>query len=152
MGGKLNKKILWIEDDYRDLKGLLKPIERRGFEVVSARCYEQAIAELAKLENDFCLIVLDLIIPRSLTKIIPPKISEEEYENGSETPDLLVENGMELLKYIKQELKLPVIILSIISNNDIIHKIEELNVKRIAKIGLLPNKLEEFILNELRDN
>jgi len=48
MNEKKNKKILWIEDNYRNLKGLVKPLIKRGFEIIPARCYEEAMDELSK--------------------------------------------------------------------------------------------------------
>jgi len=151
MSEKKSKKILWIEDDHYHLRGLTRPLTKDGYEIIAAKSYNQAVIELDKHKEDLCLILLDLIIPRSLTDATEPKESEGEFHNKIEKPIDLVENGMGLLNYIKQELKLtiPVIVLSIVRNDDIIKRLENNGVKRIAKFGLLPNKLKELVLKEL---
>jgi len=147
------KKILWIEDDYYYLKGLTKPLEKKGYEIIAAKSYGQAISELAKHKEDLSLILLDLIIPRSLTDASKPKESENEFQNKIEEPQDLVENGMELLNYIRQELKLtiPITVLSIVRNEEIIRRLESRDVKRLQKFGLLPDRLKEAVLDELKD-
>jgi CheY-like chemotaxis protein len=146
-----NKKILWIEDDHYHLKGLTRPLAKDGFEIIAAKSYIQAVSELDKHKNDLCLILLDLIIPRSLTDTIEPTESEEDFQNKIETPHDLVENGMELLNYIKKKLLLtiPIIVLSIVRNEDIIKRLENSGVKRLPKLGLLPNELKQSVIDEL---
>jgi len=148
---KKNKKILWIEDDYSHLKGLTRPLEKKGFEIIAAKSYDIAMSELANHKEDLSLILLDLIIPRSLTETSEPKSSEKEFQSKVETPEELVENGMKLLEYIKQELNIPVIVLSIVTNENIVDRIKNTGVKRLQKFGLLPNRLEEAVLDELKD-
>ena len=147
---KQNQKILWIEDDYYDLKGLTKPLTKKGFEIIAAKSYDQAMLELVKHKETLSLILLDLIIPRSLTGTTKPNISEYEFEHKIETSEELVENGMQLLDYIKQELNIPIIVISIVTNENIIDRIENSGVKRLQKYGLLPDKLEEAVLDELK--
>ena len=153
MIGKKNNKILWIDDDYNHLSGLTKPLTKDGFEIIAAKSYNQAVTELEKHREDICLILLDLIIPRSFTDTTEAKESENEFQNKIEKPQDFVENGMGLLNYIKQDLKLtiPVIVLSIVRNEEIIRRLESSGVKKISKFDLLPCKLKELVLDELQD-
>jgi len=151
MGEKKNKKILWVEDDYYHLRGLTRPLTNEGYEIIAAESFDQAVVELNKHKEDLCLILLDLIIPRSLTNATEPKETEEEFWNRIEKPQDLVEYGIGLFNYVKQELKLsiPIIVLSIVRQGDIIKGLEDEGAKRISKFGLLPNKLKELVLEEL---
>ena len=145
------KKILWVEDDYYHLKDLTRQLTKNGFEIISARSYEQAIDELNTHKEHLSLILLDLIIPNSSTKSVVPNMSEEEYEDTVEVPKDLVEYGIKLLKYMMQELQLtiPIIVLSIITTKEIINELENNGIKRLHKLGLLPNKLKEIVFEEL---
>lgn len=151
MSEKKSKKILWIEDDYCVLKGLTRRLEKKGYEIIPAKSYDEAKSILDTLKEDLCIILVDLIIPRSLTGATIPQISETEFNRKEESINELVENGMELLDYIKQELNLPVIVVSIVTNKAIIDRLDSNGVKRLQKFGLLPDKLEEAVSEELDD-
>jgi len=151
------KKILWVEDDYYSLKGLPRQLERNGFKIIPAESYIEGVEVLKEHMEDLSLILLDLIIPYSLTESIPPTISEEEYyqnQSTKKTPRELAENGMNLLKYIKQEIGLtvPVIVLSVVTDKDIIDELKKYGVNRLRKFGILPNQLKEEVVKELSIN
>jgi DNA-binding response OmpR family regulator len=147
-----NKRILWIEDDYYHLQGLVKPLKKEGFEIIIAKCYEDA-KKILDDNIDLDMVLLDLIIPYSLTGSIVRKKKENDYQNQVETPDDLVENGINLFNYIRKDLKLniPIIILSIVSNEDIINRLNENGAnEKLQKLGMLPLKLKEVVLELLQ--
>ena len=65
------RRILWVEDDYYHLKGLVRPLVKKGCEIVNAGSYVEAVGLLNDWRN-FSLILLDLIIPYSDTGFTPP--------------------------------------------------------------------------------
>ena len=145
------KKILWIEDDYYHLQGLTRELSRNGFEIISAKSYEQALKKLNEYKEELSFIILDLIIPRSLERAIEPSFLEDEYEETIEEPKDLVEYGMELLNHIKNELKptIPMIVLTIVRTEEILKELENNGVRKEHKLGLMPNKLKEIVFKEL---
>lgn len=139
---KLNqsKKILWVEDDYYHLKGLFKKVEKRGFLIVPARSFMEAKTFLENW-SEFCMVVLDLIIPYSeLDMSVPKRIK--------------MENGVRLFNYMIRELKLniPILIFSIAKAPRVINEMISRGklVRKIDKLGTLPSDIDKIILDILK--
>jgi len=146
---KLNqfKKILWVEDDYYHLKGLFKKVEKKGFSVIPARSYIEA-KTLLKNESEFCMIVLDLIIPYSESTLVDPDLK------NIETNDDATKNGVLLFDFIIGELKLdiPILILTMAQTPNIINNLISRRkfVKKIEKSGTLPIDVKRQVMEMIK--
>jgi DNA-binding response OmpR family regulator len=146
-----NKKILWIDDDYFHLKGLTRSLEKDGYKITVARSYEEAKNELDR-NTDFCIVLLDLIIPYSLTGNKIKDKTPDKSDKLVETPGKLAEHGVSLFNDIKKILPqtTPIIILSIVQAEEIISDLIKNGAhKRLIKLGLLPNTLKNTVLESL---
>lgn len=133
----MSKKILWIEDDYYHLQGLVRGLKREGFEIVPAYSGLDAHNELKKWQS-YVAIIVDLILPTSVT------------EEASPLPALAAEKfvGMGILRYMMQELKVrvPVIVLTVVTDPDARAEMEALGVKEVLFKGdLLPPQVQESL-------
>lgn len=149
--GNAYKTILWIEDDYYHLRGLFRRIEKKGFLLIPARSYIEA-KKILRDRKDFCLIVLDLIIPYSENSLNYPN---KENEKAEETNAQITQNGIQILNYIVKDLKLniPILILSIVRTRKILDKLTKIkNVKIIEKLGITPIVIERIVLDVLKYN
>lgn len=127
-------KILWIEDDAKILMGLVRPLENDGHKIIIAEDEKDSL-KLIK-QSDFDLILLDIIIPTGI-----------KGDNGNFT---LV--GMRLLEtlLIKMKIKTPIIVLSVVRDNEIIEKMYKMGVKNFLPKGTyLPSKLKKEIYTTL---
>lgn len=135
---QMSHNILWIEDDYYHVKGLIKPLINEGHKFIIAKSYIEATEYLTKWQ-DFSVIILDLIIPYSEKEIAYP--DEQDFCDPAE-------NGMKLFFYMKRDLKItiPIVILSVVKNQQ---KINELMAsgaaKWLEKGFLLPNDVKSEI-------
>jgi CheY-like chemotaxis protein len=140
------QRILWVEDDYYHLKGLVRSLVRKGCEIVNAGSYVEAIGLLSNW-RDFSLILLDLIIPYSDTGLTPPgQVLAEEADT------ILAENGISLFNYIQNELKadIPVVLLTVVQTSKVIDDLMMKGArKRIYKSGLLPIDIEQAVSEAL---
>jgi CheY-like chemotaxis protein len=139
-------KILWVEDDYYHLKYLARLITKKGFDVVPARSLIEA-KEL--LDNQkFDLVLLDLIIPYSETKLKGPEINYNDEEDDS----VLAANGAALLDYVVQELKLnvPIILQTVIMTKAHIDRLMQHGATMsLHKSGLLPEDIERTVMDAI---
>jgi CheY-like chemotaxis protein len=122
------KKILWIEDDAFLLGGLVRPLEKDGYQIVVARNEKEA---LKALENEeFDLILFDIIIPSG---------SDEDYVEyvGLRLADEIV---------TKRNIRTPIIAISVVSRPDILDNFYKLGFKKIFSKGhVLPSELKEEV-------
>ena len=90
------KRILYIEDEWPDLKPRIEMIQEKGYEVVPTGDVEEA-CRLLKTKN-FDLIMLDIMLPMGL-------FEEVKVKKGYET-------GLAFMRKIRKELKInvPVIV------------------------------------------
>ena len=118
--------ILWVEDEALKISGLVRPLIIRKHEIEIANDMSSAIKLID--EKTYDLILLDIIIPDG-TKTNIEEINPYE--------------GLNLLQYIfDKKLATPVIILSVVNDNNVIRKIKKLGYETILSKGtLLPSKL-----------
>ena len=78
----MKKRILWVEDDYYAIRGLMRPLERAGFQIDAATSAAVGY-QLASQWKTYDLIVVDLILPLSDDDHALPSVvkswSREEY-------------------------------------------------------------------------
>ena len=130
-------KIIWVEDEAIKLSGLIRPLKIRHHEIDTAIDMSTAIKMIDK--NKYDLILLDIIIPDGKTA----KIEDiDPYE------------GLNVLQHIHQHHnKTPVIILSVVNDNNVIRKIKKMGYNNILSKGtLLPSRLLNTVNNVLRIN
>lgn len=132
-------KILWIDDDAYDLKYLLHNLQAHNYTVEHVNNLPQAYNILKERSNEFDLIVLDLLMPRTDKYGQVPEWLFYNMPHG--------ENGIVLLKRIREEIsaKIIVVILSIVGagvirnlNLEQYHPVEVIrktpnNIKRIEE-------------------
>lgn len=142
----MNKKILWIDDDFFAIEGLFYSIRKEGYTVDDA---QSALDGYHKAKNwkDYDLIVIDLIIPISQEETAPEMIkrwdNQENYEHV----------GIGLANWLLKELKVgcPVIILSVVPDPISTYKLENLGLAGyIRKSGLLPTNLKDELMRILK--
>lgn len=144
----MNKKILWIDDDYYAIQGLFRPIEKEGFKL------EVAISALdgyrkAHKWKDYDLIVVDLIIPIAQQQETAPDIVNN-WDNVNEHEYV----GIGLAKWLLKDMKVtcPVLILSVVPDPVSTYKLENLGLAgHIQKSGLLPSTLKDELLKIIQE-
>ena len=128
------KKILWIEDDADLIMGLVRPLEKDGYEVTVAKDEKEALETIG--ESVFDLILFDVIIPTGIK---------------GDIGDIYFV-GMGLLKklLIDMKLKTPVIVLSVVRDLELINEMYKMGVKKVLPKGAyLPSELREEIYETL---
>jgi CheY-like chemotaxis protein len=116
MTKKKNCQMLWVDDDIFEIEYLLYPLEKDGYKIEKIRYLPEAYEKL-KLNSNYDLIVLDLIMPPTDCYGEIPEWLVQEHPNGA--------NGIKLLIQMREELKIqiPVLILSVVPD-----AIEEMNI------------------------
>jgi CheY-like chemotaxis protein len=131
----MDRNILWIEDDYYHVSGLIQPLQEEGYKFKIARSYLEAKNYLVNWQ-EFSAIILDLIIP----------YSEEHLEDpGKGRGYDPIENGIKLFSYLIEEINvtIPIIILSIVANKERINKLLEQGATMCLYKGfILPEDLK----------
>ncbi len=128
------KRILWIEDDADLLMGLVRPLEKDGYEIIVVKDEQEALRTIE--ESDFDLILFDIIIPTGI--------------KGDEGNVHFV--GMRLLEtlLISMKIKTPIVVLSVVRDSEMINTMYEMGVKKILLKGTcLPSKLREEVYRTL---
>ncbi len=132
-------KILWIEDDYYCISGLMRPLERAGLQIDIATSAVEAY-EKAKGWKSYDLIVTDLILPTSDgVQGIP-----DEVQAWAREPYC----GIGLLKWLRLELRAncPILLLSVVNDPVSVYGLENLNLDGcLQKRGLLPSRVKEEV-------
>jgi DNA-binding response OmpR family regulator len=130
----MSKKILWIEDDSDIIFGLMRPLTERGYKIHTIYSQREYFETKDKILSSFDLIVLDILLPEG-----HGKAPEEKY------------TGLGILQHLREQRKLdiPVVVLTAVSNPDVINKLRELGVKTIMKKPTLPSELEEEVIRIL---
>jgi CheY-like chemotaxis protein len=131
----MGRKILWIEDDARELAPLLWPLEDEGYDIYVAEDAIKAVELLNK--NTYDIILLDILIP-----------------TGQKDPSDYIEyTGVTIAEYIRgHKIDTPIIVLTVVSDSGIEKKLKELNVSKIISKGsVLPTHLKKEIQTILGD-
>ncbi len=138
----MNKKILWIDDDYFAIQGLFRPLEKEGYKVDFALSALEGYQKAKKWE-EYSLIVVDLILPISQEESAPEPV--KSWDNQEEYAYV----GIGLAKWLLKDIKVtrPVVILSVVPDPISTYKLEGLGIAGyIRKSGLLPTNLREELI------
>lgn len=128
--------ILFIEDENFTMDTFFKGLKNEGYIVTTAKDGEEALRQLKGANNNFDLIILDIMLPRGYASG-SPSISDD-----IKTGDM----GIEVLRQLRKEIKkhIPVIVLSAVSDDEIKSKVLDLGVNRyFTKPISLPIFMEE---------
>ncbi|MDR3630265.1 MAG: response regulator [Desulfocapsaceae bacterium] len=127
-------KILWVEDEANKIGGLIRPLIKNGHVVDIAQDKSEAISMLKGTAYD--LVILDIIIPDGQNDTI-----EEIYPY----------EGLNVIIHIHDNYKsIPVIILSVVNDSNVLRKIRNLGYNTILSKGmLLPSQLLEYVAESL---
>ena len=144
----MNKRILWIDDDYYSINGLFRPLEKDGFNLDVAI---SALDGYNKLKNwkHYDLIVIDLIIPISQEEDAPDIV--KSWDNQ----DKYAYVGIGIIEWLLLDIqaKCPVLILSVVPDPITTFHLESLGIAgSIRKSGLLPTDLKNQIYRILHQD
>lgn len=135
----MKKQILWIEDDYYAIKGLVRPLELEGFEVEVATSALDGYHKCMKWQS-YDLIIVDLIMPLSdNTGPLPEKVLS--WDAGRYV-------GLGLIKWIVEELhaQCPVLLLSVVRDPISTFGLERLGLAGVLlKRGMLPSEVKQKV-------
>jgi CheY-like chemotaxis protein len=135
----MKKKILWIEDDYYDIQGLTRPLEKEGFQIETALTAAEG-AQKAAGWRDYDLIMVDLILP------IPKDLEEVPEEVRAWNGEAYVGVGLVRWLFEKLQVDIPVVILSIVANPIPLYQLEEFQcLSYLPKRGLKPSEVKAEI-------
>ncbi len=139
----MKKRILWIEDDYFAIKGLVRPLSKKGFEIDVATSAAEGFQK-AQDWQFYDLILVDLILPLAdEAGTLPEKVKSWGNEKYA---------GIGLLKWLKTEKKVecPVMMLSVVREPISRFNLENLGVTGyLLKRGLLPSRVKEEVFKIL---
>jgi DNA-binding response OmpR family regulator len=129
------KKILWIEDDYLRLKGLVRPLEKSGFIIEYCTDYTSF---LKKNTSDIDLYIVDLLLPQKEEGAI---VSEEEFIDIT---------GMKVINEIIKTDK-PIVVFTVVENTVILSELRSMkNIKAILSKGeIYPSDFKNDIMKIL---
>lgn len=139
----MKKRILWIEDDYYAVRGLVRPLEQHGFQVDAAQTAVEAYQKAANWRS-YDLIMVDLILP----------IGEGGVEILDKVRSWQTEKyvGIGILKWLLKELrvKCPVLVMSVVRDPITTFDLENIGLAGyLPKRGLLPSRVKEEVLKLL---
>ncbi|CAG1022329.1 hypothetical protein DOJK_01603 [Patescibacteria group bacterium] len=128
--------ILWIEDESDKIGGLVRPLKKDGNTIIVAKDKIEALTILTSNQK-IDLIILDIIIPQGVSEPFAEYV------------------GCDVLRNIREELNLttPVIVLTVVDDDEILSSILKLNVSKILRKGAyLPSHLKEEVYSVLGYN
>lgn len=143
----MNKRILWIDDDYDIIQSMFYYVKKNGFKIDFAVSAHEGYIRLLNWQR-YDMVVVDLILPISNQQDSVPVVVQNWKTNG--------ENGhvgINLIKWmiLEQKIQCPVVIFSIVPNPVAVYGIENLNIAgQIQKESLTPMDLKDQIFNILK--
>lgn len=129
------KRMLWVEDDYFRLRGLTRPLKKKGLEIVFAKDEKEATGLLDKKER-FDIFLIDIIIPEGIDD---RKVASVEVRENV---------GVDLIRRIRQNynLSIPILVLTVVEDPIILQEIRNLGVSTIIPKGNFhPSELENEV-------
>jgi CheY-like chemotaxis protein len=138
-------KILWIDDDYQGIMGLVRLIEQAGHQITGVRTIHSALQEL-RSDKEYELFIIDILLPidESTDTSVPDCIKMA----GDNT-------GEGLIAYIRNEMNLstPIIIISILAgDSQLKSRLEPYEVSSyLPKGALTPSLVKETVDQALNE-
>jgi CheY-like chemotaxis protein len=141
----MKKRLLWIEDDYYAIKGLVRPLELNDFTVDVATSAKDG-HKLAQNWQEYDLLVVDVIVPVSEDDgNVLPEI--QKWEDSGEYV------GIGLTKWLITELKVerPILLMSVVTDPIKRFGLTDMpNLYYLSKKGLLPSKVKDEVFRILK--
>ncbi len=125
--------LLWVDDDHYAISGLMRQIQALGVTIDVATSYSEA-SKMIK-DRSYDKYVIDLVIPYSDDKDLSAEQENERYLGLLLVQEIRVNNRQS-----------DVFVLSVAANEVVSEILEYMNVKVIAKGGLLPSDLKNILL------
>jgi CheY-like chemotaxis protein len=139
----MKRHILWIEDDYYDIQGLVRPLTKAGFRISAATSAVQGFRKALDWQQ-YDLIVVDLIMTLSEdAEPVPQVVASWDAE-----PYI----GLGLAKWLKQDLKVecPILILSVVRDPISTYGLKDLGLDQcLLKRGLKPSAVKSKVFELL---
>src|SRR5690606_33898388 len=133
-------KILMLDDEPEHTLFHCEALEDEGYSVVCRSTVDDALAIL-KVQNNFNLIIMDLLMPPSQADRLNSVID-------------LRQTGVILFNKIRNELGLsdiPIIIMSVVRDPEVIRKIKEINQQHNGKLEIFRKPLRpKILINQVR--
>ena len=139
----MNKKILWIEDDFYAIKGLVRPLTKLGYEIDVATSAMDGYKK-AQHWQGYDMLVVDLIIPVCEHDISIP----ETVQSWAQEKHV----GIGLAKWLKSEQKVdrPILLLSVVRDPIARFGLAEYGLQHsLSKSGLVPTRVKDTVLSML---
>jgi DNA-binding response OmpR family regulator len=125
----MEKRILWIEDDARELSSLIWPLEDEGYQIDIALNATQAV-EMA-MKNTYDVIILDVLLPTGKKELVKP----------------VVFTGVKVIEYLRKKGNTtPTIALTVVSDPDVELELRKYGVLKIINKGsVLPSHIKKEV-------
>jgi CheY-like chemotaxis protein len=136
----MKKQILWIEDDYYSINGLIRPLENQGFAFKVAASATESY-KIVKANSSFDMYIVDMIMPMSNDENEIPLIVKN-WDNEEHI-------GIGIAKWLLCDLgvKRPVLLMSVAGNPIMKAGLNKYkNCYYLSKKGLLPSKVKETVI------
>ena len=118
-------KIVWIEDDSHIIYSVVRPLEKAGYEIVTIRDLEEAERRINEVLGA-AIVILDLICPSCTGERYP---------------------GLKFMRILRRDhdIKAPVIVLSVVSNQQVLDELKELGAMSVLRKPILPSHLADAV-------
>jgi CheY-like chemotaxis protein len=125
----MSKTIIWIEDDYDIIEPVIYPLRKAGYTIINIPTTKEAIEKLEELKKAD-LLLLDTSLPSG--------------DGGRDYGDY---PGLKLLQDLRKisDFKTPVVIFTVIRNEELRKQLEELKIEGIVYKPVRPSELKEVI-------
>jgi CheY-like chemotaxis protein len=119
---------MFIDDDVNRITSHIEALELAGYEVDTKTSVVAALTALEAKADDYSLLILDMQMPRG-------PYTREASKHGRIT-------GLELLRQIRSLYgRIPVLVLSVIRNSDVIETVKTLGVLDYCQKPMAPSDL-----------
>src|SRR5262249_21033269 len=117
------------EEDTDVIDPVVRPLERAGYQFTRLRTVEEALSAVEQIRRAD-LILLDMILP----------VGQTEQEFGRYT-------GVGLLRELRETygIHTAVVALTVVTNSDVLHELEGLDVAEVVHKPVRPSELKERV-------
>lgn len=131
--------ILWVDDNFQTLKGLIRPLERAGYSFDIVNTIALALEKL-RSDVDYDLAIIDILLPLDKTvEVLMPECIKTAGKNAGEG----------LIVFMREELglKIPIIVMSVLgSDARLANRLEPYEISYILNKGeLTPTRVKETV-------
>jgi CheY-like chemotaxis protein len=120
------KTIVWIEDDSDVIEPVIRPLRLAGYLFVRLRTATEALEAVQQI-READLILIDLILP--------PGQAKDRFGRYA---------GLDVLRELRKvhNVKTPVVVLTVVTREDVLEQVEQLDVADIVRKPVLPSELK----------